>query len=114
MGNNDNTSFLKLVLFVSTGAYQSMGMIENPISKKSEINLEVTKQMIEFLDVIKEKTVNNLGKNELDMLNQSIYDIKVNFMKIERDENSKTEKGDKKDSEDSKESKNSKNKTKEK
>jgi hypothetical protein len=114
VGNNDNTSFLKLVLFVSTGAYQSMGMIENPISKKSEINLEVTKQMIEFLDVIKEKTVNNLGKNELDMLNQSIYDIKVNFMKIERDENSKTEKGDKKDSEDSKESKNSKNKTKEK
>ncbi len=114
MGNNDNTSFLKLVLFVSTGAYQSMGMIENPISNKSEINLEVTKQMIEFLDVIKEKTVNNLGKNELDMLNQSIYDIKVNFMKIERDENSKTEKGDKKDSEDSKESKNSKNKTKEK
>ncbi len=114
MGNNDNTSFLKLVLFISTGAYQSMGMIENPISKKSELNLEVTKQMIEFIDVVKEKTVNNLSKNELDMLNQTIYDIKVNFMKLEREANSKTKKDEKEDSGDDKESKDSKNITKEK
>ena len=110
MENKDDAKFLKLILFVSTGAYQSMGIIENPITKKSELNLDVTKQMIEFLDTIKEKTANNLSDNELDMLNQTIYDIKVNYMKLERERKDKNEskKESKEKDGDSKESKNPK------
>ncbi len=89
---NKSNKFYEMVLFLSTIAFQSMGLLENPITKKAEKHLDVAQQMIDYLDMLKEKTYNNLDSKELDALNQTIYELKVNFLRVEKEQ--KEEKGE--------------------
>ncbi|HHD83071.1 MAG TPA: DUF1844 domain-containing protein [Bacteroidetes bacterium] len=88
---NKNNKFYEMVLFLSTIAFQSMGILENPLTKKAEKHLDVAQQMIDYLDMLKEKTYNNLDSKELDALNQTIYELKVSFLRVQNEEKEKGE-----------------------
>ncbi|NIA23130.1 MAG: DUF1844 domain-containing protein [Proteobacteria bacterium] len=88
---NKSNKFYEMVLFLSTIAFQSMGVLENPITKKAETHLDVAQQMIDYLDMLKEKTYNNLDGKELDALNQTIYELKVDFLRVQNEQKEKGE-----------------------
>ncbi|MCM8785950.1 MAG: DUF1844 domain-containing protein [Candidatus Omnitrophica bacterium] len=69
-----------IVSFFAEIGWQALGKIPNPITGKIEKNLEMAKQIIEPLDVLKEKTNGNLNKEEYKFLEITISDLKLNYV----------------------------------
>lgn len=68
--------------FVTTLGMQvaiSLGDVPNPITNKREENLEQAKYLIDTLDMLKEKTKNNLTKEETEILDSLLYDFHMKF-----------------------------------
>lgn len=79
----EEVSFTSLVLMLAAGAMQNMGLIPNPIDQKVEKNLELAKQMIDLLDILRQKTKGNLEPAESKLLEELIADLKLKFVKID-------------------------------
>jgi hypothetical protein len=70
-------------LFISSLAMQSMvalGDVENPISKKKEFSKVHAQFLIDTLAMLKEKTNNNLSKEEAEMLEGMLYELRMRFV----------------------------------
>ena len=59
-----NEYFLSLVFSLSAAAMQQMGKILNPITNKTEKNLEQAKVSIDIIEMLVEKTKGNLSAEE--------------------------------------------------
>ncbi|MBL7196866.1 MAG: DUF1844 domain-containing protein [Candidatus Omnitrophica bacterium] len=69
--------------FVTTLGIQAaiaLGEVPNPITNKKEENIEQAKYLIDTLDMLKEKTKNNLTKEEQEVLNNLLYDFHIKFV----------------------------------
>lgn len=69
--------------FVTTLGIQiaiALGEVPNPVTNKSEENLDQAKYLIDTLDMLKEKTKNNLTKEELQVLENLLYDLHMKFV----------------------------------
>ena len=67
-----------------------MGKIKNPVTDKIEKNLDAASMSIDMLSMIQEKTKNNLDDYENKLLEQSLKDLKMNFV---FEKNSTTDEG---------------------
>jgi hypothetical protein len=68
--------------FVTTLGIQiaiALGEVPSPITNKNEENLDQAKYLIDTLDMLKEKTKNNLTKEEQGMLDNILYDFHMKF-----------------------------------
>jgi len=75
--------------FVTTIALQasiSLGVVANPATGKTEESLPQAKFVIDTLAVLKEKTKNNLTKEESELLENVLYELRVQYI-------AKTQKG---------------------
>ena len=72
--------FITLVSSLSSQAWIQMGKIKNPMTDKIEKNLEAASMSIDMLAMIQEKTKNNLNDYESKLLEQSVKDLKMNFV----------------------------------
>lgn len=71
------------VIFISSLGMQAMialGLLENPLTNKKEKNLEQARYLIDTLDIIKAKTLNNLEENETKMLEESLYSLRMAYL----------------------------------
>jgi hypothetical protein len=75
-------SFQTLVLSFSTTAMLQLGVLANPATGKSEKDLPGAKQTIDILEILKEKTKGNLTAEEAQILEASLYDLKMTYLKI--------------------------------
>ncbi len=69
--------------FVTTLGIQvaiALGEVSSPITNKNEENLDQAKYLIDTLDMLKEKTKNNLSKEEQEMLDGLLYDFHIKFV----------------------------------
>lgn len=69
--------------FVTTLGFQiaiALGEIENPMTNKIDENLNQAKFLIDTLDMLKEKTKNNLSKEEESLLEHVLYDFHTKFV----------------------------------
>lgn len=69
--------------FITTLGLQAsifLGKIPNPASKKIEQNLPQAKFLIDTLDVLKEKTSGNLTKDETDLLETLLYELRMEYV----------------------------------
>lgn len=78
--------FVQLVIQNQQIAMMSLGKTKNPVSDKTEINLEFAKSAIDTLDMLKEKTLGNLSKYEEQFLNETIRDLKLIYVAENRNE----------------------------
>ena len=84
----DNTNapleanFSTLVLSVGSSAAMSLGLAPNPATGKSEVDKTMAKFNIDLLEMMKEKTKNNLTNEEETFLNQMISDLKLKFVEL--------------------------------
>jgi hypothetical protein len=86
---NTQLIFYLIQSFEMTAMIQ-MGKIKDPNSDKSERNLQLAQFSIDLLDMLKEKTKGNLGEYEQKFLDNTISQLKLNY--IDEAEKEKKEK----------------------
>lgn len=72
--------FGSLVLMFQSAAMQQMGKMKNPTNEKIERNMDQAQLSIDMLDMLAEKTKNNLSDEEKNYLTGVLRDLKLNFV----------------------------------
>ena len=72
--------FTQMVVMLATSAIQQLGKLVNPVTKKSEVDLEGAQSAIDLLDMLEAKTRGNLDKDEQQMLRETLMGVKMNFV----------------------------------
>jgi len=78
--------------FITTLALQtaiSLGQMENPATNKKEENLPQAKFIIDTLDMIKQKTKGNLTKEEQEMLDNLLYELRTQYIAKNKEKTTK-------------------------
>lgn len=72
--------FSTFILSLSTSALVHLGELPDPISNKKEINLQLAKQTISIIEMLKEKTKGNLTSEEAVLLDNVLYDVRLKYL----------------------------------
>ena len=78
--NTEDQLFTQLLSVFYSSAMMALGKIKNPSTDKIERNLEQAKISIDILELIKEKTKNNLTDSQKRMLEGLLTDLRLNFV----------------------------------
>lgn len=79
MKGNDEL-FIQLMLIFHQNAMMAMGKLKNPVTDKIERDLLQAKQSIDMLEMIKEKTNNNLSPELLRTLEHALTELRLNYV----------------------------------
>lgn len=79
------SSFASLILMLATGVYSHLGLVPDPLTKKTNKNLPLAKNTIDILDVLKKKTKGNLTKEEEGFFLNILSDLKMKYVKINKE-----------------------------
>lgn len=77
-------SFQLLVDFLTRNAAAMMGGMADPRTGKPFVDLDGAREMIDMLDVLREKTRGNLAKADEDLLIEVLGSLKLTFMEISK------------------------------
>jgi hypothetical protein len=69
--------------FITTLAVQAsiaLGAMANPVTQKLEVNLSQAKLIIDTLGVLKEKTQGNLNTEEDSLLENMLYELRMQYL----------------------------------
>ena len=77
-----DASFSMLVMSVASSAAMALGLTPNPQSGKVETDKEMARFNIDLLLVLKDKTKNNLSKEETELLDQLLKDLQLKFVQF--------------------------------
>ncbi len=61
-------------------AVMALGDMENPVTHKKDTNLQHAKILIDTLEMLKDKTKNNLSKDEDEAMSSILYDLRMRFV----------------------------------
>lgn len=79
MDKNDQL-FASLLYLFHTSGMQGLGKLMNPVTQKTEKNLEHAKESIEMLEMLKQKTQDNLSADLSRLLDQFLSDLRLNYV----------------------------------
>lgn len=77
---NPATPFTNFIEPLIAQAYMSLGMLRNPYEPQAKIDVGASRQMIEILALLKEKTAGNLTPDEEDFLETHLGELKLAFV----------------------------------
>jgi len=83
LSNEERNKFLFSFLVMShqTSALMQMGQLKDPNTKKVEKNLDNAKLSIDILGMLQEKTKNNLTKDEAELLENVLRELRLAYVK---------------------------------
>ncbi len=73
--------FSTFILSLSTSALVHLGELPDPLSNAKEVNLQLAKQTISIIEMLKEKTEGNLTKEEENLIESVLYDVRLKFIR---------------------------------
>lgn len=73
--------FTTFVLSLSSSVLMNLGVVENPVTKKTEKEPAVAKQTIDLLDLLREKTKGNLTESESKLLDDVLHELRLWYVK---------------------------------
>jgi hypothetical protein len=76
----ERATFALLISGLTTQAMISLGDIENPFTKKAELNLPEARFHIDMLEMLEQKTEGNLTPEEAQMLQGILFDLRMRFV----------------------------------
>jgi len=94
MDDNKNTQlFMGLCSSLVTQAWMQLGKIKNPMTDKVETDLDAASLTIDMLGMLKDKTKGNISDDESKIIDQSINELRMNYIasKDGKNEDSKEE-----------------------
>ena len=77
-------SFQMLVDFLTRNAAAMLGGMADPRTGQAFLDLEGAREIIDMLDVLREKTLGNLAKADEDILIEVLGSLKLTFMEISK------------------------------
>src|SRR5581483_3543504 len=77
-------SFQMLVDFLTRNAAAMLGGMADPRTGQAFLDLEGAREIIDMLDVLREKTKGNLAKADEDLLVEVLGSLKLTFMEISK------------------------------
>jgi len=83
-GGPGQIDFSALVLSLATGAMLQLGVAPDPVTKKTEVNLEMARQNIEILALLQEKTRGNLTEDENKLIETLLAEIRLKYVEKSR------------------------------
>jgi len=72
--------FISFVLSLTSSVFIYLGIIEDPISKEKKVDLPAAKQMIDIIEMLKEKTHGNLQPKEQNFIDNILYEIRIQYL----------------------------------
>jgi hypothetical protein len=78
--NKNDQLFAQLILIFHQNAMMSMGKLKNPMTDKIERDLMATQQSIDMLEMIRDKTKNNLSTELTQMLDHALTELRLNYV----------------------------------
>lgn len=75
-------SFSTLVLSLASSAILAMGLEKSPATGQIDKDLELARFNIDMLGMLKDKTKNNLTKDEQDFVENVISDLQIKFVYV--------------------------------
>ena len=73
-----------LLATLGTQAFISLGLVPNPITEKTEQDLEQAKHLIDMLGVLEEKTKGNLTADEQRQLDSLLFELRLQYVEVSR------------------------------
>jgi len=74
-------TFTAFVMSLNTAALYHFGELADPETGKSAQDLMLAKHTIDTLKLLQEKTVGNLSRDEENLLETVLYDLKLRYVK---------------------------------
>jgi hypothetical protein len=76
--------FETLVSFLSATAMFQLGLLPGPAGERIPMDLENAHRTIDMLEVLQNKTRGNLTHDEIRLLEDVIYELRMSFVELER------------------------------
>lgn len=76
--------FPTFVLSVGSAAMMGMGLAPHPESGDQKVDLELARQNIDLLEMIQQKTINNLNAEETRLLDRILYEVRTKFLEVSK------------------------------
>jgi hypothetical protein len=74
-------TFPSFLFSLSTAVFVNLGAVADPATGEINRNLPLAKQTIDLLGLLREKTRNNLTKEEEDLFDHLLYDLRLRYIK---------------------------------
>ena len=74
------------ILFATLGtqAFIALGLVPNPLTERTEQDLEQAKHFIDMLGVLEEKTKGNLTADERRQLDSLLFDLRLQYVEVSK------------------------------
>ena len=79
---DDPASFSSFLMSIASNAAASLGMMEHPVTRKREVDLELGKHWIDVLGMLEKKTRGNLVPQEQQILEGLLSDLRMQFVSL--------------------------------
>lgn len=76
--------FKNLLAFLARNAELVMSGLPDPRTGRSVVDIESLRQLIDMLEVLREKTAGNLASEDAQLLNDVIGDLKISFLQLQQ------------------------------
>jgi hypothetical protein len=73
--------FSTFILSLSTSVLMNLGLVENPMTGKTEKEPAVARQTIELITLLKEKTRGNLTDEETKLMDNVLHELRLWYVK---------------------------------
>ncbi|HKO59761.1 MAG TPA: DUF1844 domain-containing protein [Pyrinomonadaceae bacterium] len=81
-GADDPASFTNFIMSIASNAASSLGMMEHPVTRKREVDLELGKHWIDILGMLEQKTQNNLLPQEQQIVESLLADLRMQYVSL--------------------------------
>ncbi|MBY0371497.1 DUF1844 domain-containing protein [bacterium] len=78
----DGVDFSTFVFSLATGAFIQMGLAPDPLTGKTEKHLDLARQNIDILLLLKEKTRGNLSPDETKLIESLAAETQLRFVEV--------------------------------
>ena len=92
-----NTHLIQLIWGMQSTAWMALGKQMNPMTGKVEVNLDMARDSIDTLLMLREKTKGNLTEAEQAFLQNAMQDLELNFIDVKNKEENKQKEEQKED-----------------
>lgn len=86
---NEAWTFSTFILSLSSSALVSLGELPDPITNEKKVDLNMARQTITLIEIIKEKTKGNLTEEEERLIDNTLCDLKLKYVDVTKREGEK-------------------------
>ncbi len=79
-----SVDFTTFILSLSTAAYMGLGVVPVEENSSLKVDLDMAKMNIDFLELIRQKTKGNLTEQEVQLLDQLLFELRLKFIEKQK------------------------------